>query len=616
MMKTAMITFTHHGFMQAKTIRKHRPDSPVYVPESLLEAGSEAEKKQWLQEEGLVFFASKEEEASEEKRVERKTLHQWIPELMKKEEGLIFIGATGIALRLLKDHIHHKASDPAVLVMDEQGHHVISLLSGHLGKANELTLEIAEITGAQPVITTATDNRGITAIDQLAAAYQAPLEDWETAKKWTAAMLAGEESLPVYSSEPLPLPLPAGYRQVETQEAFLEEDRGIWIGETPSCLPSTANLLQLIPRRWSLGIGCRKDQNPEELKTIVQGFLKEQGLSIKAIKNINTIQAKGEEPALLSLAKEWELPLQTFSVDKIRQVQHLFPASAWVEENMKVTSVSAPCAYLASGGGQVLPEPRFAHHGVTLSLAPEAGKITVAGIGPGKGEHISGAVKKALGESQRIIGYKPYIDRLSPWLKKGQIQDRSFMRKEKDRCRHALACAARGEKVVLVSSGDAGVYGMAGLMLELREAEFPMIPFEILPGITAANAAASRLGAPLMQDYATISLSDHLIPWEAIENRIQKATESGFMLALYNPKSKERIKQWNRAVEIISALRDPKTPVGIVTKALNEGESIQLIPLEKLAEAQVDMNTTVIIGNEYTKITQDHLMVTARGYSL
>ncbi len=190
------------------------------------------------------------------------------------------------------------------------------------------------------------------------------------------------------------------------------------------------------------------------------------------------------------------------------------------------------------------------------------------------------------------------------------------MRKEKDRCRHALACAARGEKVVLVSSGDAGVYGMAGLMLELREAEFPSIPFQILPGITAANAAASRLGAPLMQDYATISLSDHLIPWEVIEHRIQKATEADFVLVLYNPKSKERVKQWYRAIEVIQQLRPANTPVGIATRALNEGEDVRITTLEELADAEVGMSTTVVIGNSFTHITDENLMITSRGYSL
>ncbi|RQD67610.1 MAG: precorrin-3B C(17)-methyltransferase [Tindallia sp. MSAO_Bac2] len=599
-MKLAVITFTDQGLHLAETIHISNAETHIYLPAALLDKHRENPY--------FHGFSPKESE-------DGNSLSRQMPEIFESYSAVLFLSSAGLALRMIKDHIQHKGSDPAVMVMDGQGHHIISLLSGHLGNANEWTLEIAELTGAKAIITTATDVRGMTAVDELAKSLQARISNWQAAKYWTAQLLKGDE-VPVYLEEPLPLPLPSGYIRKDSEESFLKGAGGIWIGGGAPELKDDGKWIQLIPKRWSLGIGCRKNQTVDEVKRIIQHFLKAQGISPESLKNINTIEAKGNEPAIQRLAEEWQLPLNTFSAEEIQKVQHLFPASAWVEENMGVTSVSAPAAYLGADGGQVIPDRRYAEKGVTLSLAPQAGMITVSGIGPGKGEHTSHAVRKALSEAHRVVGYKPYVERLSPWLKEGQIQDRSFMRKEKDRCRHALACAARGEKVVLVSSGDAGVYGMAGLMLELRQTEFPRIPFRVLPGITAANAAASCLGAPLMQDYATISLSDHLIPWEVIEHRIQKATEADFVLVLYNPKSNERVKQWYRAIEVIRQLRPSDTPVGIATRALNEGESVSITTLEQLADADVGMSTTVVIGNSFTHITDENLMITSRGYSL
>lgn len=601
-MKLAVITFTDQGLLQGKTILEAFSHAEIFAPEPLLKTEKDPSPR-------IHAFATMEAE-------DPASLRHQMTKIYDSFSGLLFLSATGIALRYVKDHLQHKGEDPAVLVMDEQGHHVISLLSGHAGNANQWALDIGAVTGATPVITTATDVRGITAVDELAKSMQASITDWKVAKYWTATLLKAQAPVPVYLAEPLALPLPAGYLPVETLEEFLKGPGGLWIGASAPVFPDQGQWMQLLPKRWSLGIGCRKDQSFEIVEKTVSDFLNQQNIGPGSLKNINTIQGKDAEPGLQKLAATWQVPLQAFGLEEIQRVQHLFPSSDWVKENMGVTSVSAPAAYLGAKGGQVLPEIRYAENGITLSLAPEAGLMTVAGIGPGKGEHMTKAVEETLKQSHRIVGYKPYVDRVSPWLKNGQIMDRSFMRKEKDRCRHALERVAGGEKVTLVSSGDAGVYGMAGLMLELREKEFPRIPFQVLPGVTAGNAAASRLGSPLMQDYATISLSDHLIPWEAIENRIQKSAEADFVLVFYNPKSKERIKQWYRTMELLRQVRGPETPVGIATRALNQGETLVVTTLEQLPEAAVDMSTTVIIGNSFTRITEEGLMVTPRGYQL
>jgi precorrin-3B C17-methyltransferase len=187
------------------------------------------------------------------------------------------------------------------------------------------------------------------------------------------------------------------------------------------------------------------------------------------------------------------------------------------------------------------------------------------------------------------------------------------MTHEVPRCREALRRAAAGEVVSLISSGDAGIYGMAGLALELAEAEGLHVPIEIIPGVTAASAAAAALGAPLMLDFAVISLSDLLVSWEVIRRRLEAVAAADLVVALYNPRSKKRIRQLEETVEIFRAARPGQTPVGIVTSAGQDGQTLVVTDLDHLLEADVNMRTVVIIGNGSTRRI-DHWMVTARGY--
>jgi precorrin-3B C17-methyltransferase len=189
------------------------------------------------------------------------------------------------------------------------------------------------------------------------------------------------------------------------------------------------------------------------------------------------------------------------------------------------------------------------------------------------------------------------------------------MKKEVDRCVEVLELAETGHTVSLISSGDAGIYGMAGIMLEIVAERQANIEVEVVPGISAATAAAALLGAPLMNDFVTLSLSDLLTPWELIQKRIRAAGEGDFVVALYNPRSKTRIAQLDTATDMLLTYRQADTPVGIVKQAMREGQLVQLTTLGKLKEADVDMLTTVIIGNSQTKVI-DGKMVTVRGYRL
>jgi precorrin-3B C17-methyltransferase len=187
------------------------------------------------------------------------------------------------------------------------------------------------------------------------------------------------------------------------------------------------------------------------------------------------------------------------------------------------------------------------------------------------------------------------------------------MTREVERCRQALQHAAAGDVVALVSSGDPGVYGMAGLALELAEAQGLRVPIEIVPGVTAATAAAAALGAPLMLDFAAISLSDLLVSWELIRGRLEAVAAADLVVVLYNPRSKNRVRQLDEALEIFRAVRPGGTPVGIVTAAGQSGQSLVITDLDHAGEQQVDMRSIVVIGNSHTRRI-DSWMVTARGY--
>ena len=217
-----------------------------------------------------------------------------------------------------------------------------------------------------------------------------------------------------------------------------------------------------------------------------------------------------------------------------------------------------------------------------------------------------------IAESRVVVGYSPYLEAIAD-LTTGKELVASGMTHEVQRCRQALERAAAGETVALISSGDAGIYGMAGLALELAEAENLHAPVEIIPGVTAANAAAAAVGAPLMLDFAVISLSDLLVSWEVIRRRLEAVAAADLVVALYNPRSKKRVRQLEETVEIFRAVRAGQTPVGVVTSAGQDDQSSIVTDLDHLLKQDIDMRTVVIIGNSSTRRI-DRWMVTARGY--
>lgn len=238
-------------------------------------------------------------------------------------------------------------------------------------------------------------------------------------------------------------------------------------------------------------------------------------------------------------------------------------------------------------------------------------KIYVVGIGPGAYEKMTIEAARVLKECDVIVGYTVYVD-----LVKEHFADKEFlttpMRKEVERCELAFEKAAEGKTVAMICSGDAGVYGMSGLMLEIGS-RYPEIPVEMVAGVTAAIGGAAVLGAPLIHDFALISLSDLLTPWEKIEKRLLLAADADFVICLYNPSSKKRHDYLKKACDLIMTYQPETLVCGIVNNIGREGEQAKICTLKELRDTRVDMFTTVFIGNSQTKELNGH-MVTPRGY--
>ena len=294
-----------------------------------------------------------------------------------------------------------------------------------------------------------------------------------------------------------------------------------------------------------------------------------------------------------------------------------------------VRAVAEPSAILGACGGTLIAHKRKMGN-VTVAIAedpprpqrakqPERkrrGMIYVVGTGPGSADDLTPRAFKAIQESDVIVGYAPYLD-LIKGLTRGKEIVSSGMAQEIDRCKRAIRLSEEGKNVSIVSGGDPGIYAMAGLVSEPpykgRKATRVSRPVKIIPGISALNACAAALGAPLMHDFAAISLSDRLTSWDTIERRLEAASQADFVVVLYNPRSKGRPTHIIKAQQIILRHRAAGTPAGIVKSATREEEKVFITELGHLPFDEIDMQTTVIIGNSKSKVW-NNLMITPRGY--
>ena len=570
---------------------------------------------------------------------------EWTAEHFRKGNVLVYIGACGIAVRAIAPHIGSKDTDPAVIVIDEKGENVIPILAGHLGGANEWARKIARLTEGQPVLTTATDVNGIFAVDLFAKDNQLLISDLKKAGRFTASLLEEREASVIIPSKYADViryedGIPAELKVYDLSDEQLESLQGTNAALiTPEAESSDkANTpLRLIPRCVILGIGCRKGKSYEELRDYVEEALQELGLCREAVCAVASIDVKKEEPGLVSLAADFGVPLLTFSAEELEKAElenWTFAESDRVREHVGTGNVCERAA-VSAGAGKIL-RGKTAKDGMTICVGmkpvelywkPEdssrrndpKGHLFVVGIGPGNPEGMTGQAAAALENSDTIIGYSVYNDLVKPYY-----PDKRYlttpMTGEEARCKMAIEEVKAGHTVALICSGDPGVYGMAGLVLELagNEKEDDRscgmdIDIEIISGVTAALSGAALLGAPLVHDFAVISLSDRLTPWEKIEKRLRAAAVADLCIVLYNPSSKGRKEHLHRAAQILAEHVPQSRICGIADRIGREGEKTRVMTLGELTDAETDMFSTVFIGNSSTKRLGNR-MVTPRGY--
>ncbi len=570
-----------------------------------------------------------------------------VGDLMARHDRLVMICAVGAAVRLIAPHLVDKRADAAVVAVDDGGQFAVCVLSGHIGGGNALTREVADALGAAPVITTASEAHGVPAADLIGRELGWRIEGRHHLTRLAAALVNGE---PVgvfqdagerdWHAGPLPEHV-IHFASVEHLLAASPRAAIVITDRVIAGLAGRAGVVVYRPRSLVVGVGCSRGASCDEIGRLVDATLRDAGLSVVSVRAVATVELKRDEPGLVAFARERDIPLRCFSAEQLNAAPGQETPSEVVRAAVGTRGVCEPAALLTAGAGRLLV-PKRKSRNVTVAVARTAlpfaaaspddlpvaagssttramtGILHVVGIGPGAPEQMTGRAREVLEAADAIVGYGLYLDLLRVWLPHARYHP-SPIGDEEARAREALLLTKQLTRVALVGSGDAGIYGLAGLAHEVRDgidwADQMPPAIDVVPGVTAATAVAALLGAPLGHDFATVSLSDILTPWDTIAGRLEAAAVSDFVLALYNPTSQRRGPRFAAALDILRRVRSPETPVGIVTNAYRDGQSVIITSLGSVEQHPVSMLTTLIIGNSRTRV-QHGRMVTPRGYTV
>jgi cobalt-precorrin 5A hydrolase/precorrin-3B C17-methyltransferase len=522
-------------------------------------------------------------------------------------DAFVLVLATGAAVRIVAPLLEDKGTDPAVVCLDEAGRFAVALCGGHRrdrmngatggAGANMLARQVASLVGAEPVVTTATDATGTCPLDALPGFLAAG-----DVAGVTAAILDGHPpAVDNVVSWPLPstLPVGTGPERLVVTDRVVEDGRGVAVLRPPSLVA---------------GIGTSTGAPPEEVAALLDMSLAEAGLDPACVAEVATIERRAAEPAIHALGR----PLRLFPAEELCNVSVPTP-SFTVQSAVGTPSVAEAAALLAAGPGAELVVTKRTSAHAALAVARRVrprGYLAVVGLGPGDPRHRTPAAETAVRHCDIVIGYGPYVDQCADLVGPHHEVVRSPIGSEEDRSRRAVEEARVGRRVALVCSGDAGVYAMASVALEQAAATDGAglsFDLEVVPGITAATAAAAALGAPLGHDHAAISLSDLLTPWAMIESRLRAVAAADLVVSLYNPRSRGRPWQLDAARRILLGHRAPSTPVGVATDLSRGGERVRLTTLAELDPEEVGMTTCVVVGSSATRVANGR-MVTPRGY--
>ncbi|MEL6382644.1 MAG: precorrin-3B C(17)-methyltransferase [Cyanobacteria bacterium J06626_18] len=615
-------------------------------------------------------------------------LRDTVADLWRTHDGFIFALATGAVVRLIAPLLQDKATDPAVVVVDEAGQYAISLCGGHQGGGDRLAQTVSHYLNATPVLTGAANRLSLPGIDVLGRPF-----GWgKGTGDWTgvASAIAHHKSVQVIQDAgtdlwqahlPADHPFQFGWPDVPALPPDLPPDpeARVWISPIQRRFSPQADIpkVQWHPRVLWLGLGCERGTSQALMEWAIAEICQSRHLAMDAIAGIATLDLKADEPGLVQLCQDRGWPLRCFTAADLSAIAVPNPSDV-VAKAVGTPSVAEAAARMAAAkplvpitdgqdeqafefiaGGQgeqpfasttdigapipLSPHPpiplssyplcvpkKIIRHpnypgAVTLAIAQaeqeytgRTGHLALVGTGPGSLDQITPAAKAAIAQADAVVGYGLYVDLIRPLLRPGQIVEAMPITQEQQRADRAISLANWGLSVAVISSGDCGIYAMAGLVFETLQAQgwdsqHPAV--ESFPGITALQAAAARVGAPLMHDFCAISLSDLLTPWSVIEKRLRAAAEADFVMALYNPKSQKRTEQIAIAQRLLVQHRSPETPVAIVQSAYRPSERIILTTVAAMLNQPIDMLTILIIGNESTRFYKGKL-ITPRGYSV
>jgi cobalt-precorrin 5A hydrolase/precorrin-3B C17-methyltransferase len=503
-----------------------------------------------------------------------------------QSDALVVFLATGATVRLLAPLLQDKTTDPGVVCVDEARQFAIALVGGHAGGANELALEVADLLGAEPVVTTATDAVGIPGLDtwswpvegDVAAVSRALLDG-------TPVRLAADQVWPVP-------PLPAG-------------DEGDLVLAISDRLVQADAVLR--PPSLVLGIGASRGVTVEELDELVTGTLDAHGLSARSVSFVATVDAKGDEDGILDMCARTGWTLVTHPAEVLAATEVPNPSRHPLDA---VGTPSVAEAAALQHGSLVVEKTKSAMATLAVARITPRGRLSIVGLGPGARDLLTPRAVEALRSSSVWVGLDQYVDQVRDLARPGTRFLETGLGKEEERAHSAVAEAAKGHAVALLGSGDAQVYAMASPALEVAGDD---IDVDVVPGVTAALAAGALLGAPLGHDHASISLSDLHTPWPAIEARVRAVAEGDLVVSFYNPRSRGRDWQLPKALGILSEHRPPTTPVGVVTHASREHQEVLLTTLGEFDVTQVGMYSLVTVGSSQSTVVAGRF-VTPRGY--
>ncbi|KGG13545.1 MULTISPECIES: precorrin-3B C(17)-methyltransferase [Prochlorococcus] len=535
----------------------------------------------------------------------------------------IFIGSVGAAVRIIAPLLTTKDKDPAVLVLDSRAENILPLIGGHQVGAEQLALELSEDLGGKAVITGFSATQQKLAIDCFGHAW-----GWKRKghlKKWNDLMMQQATLSPINFTQDCGSKLWQSSQGALNSSVANQNQDNL---QSPSFVISskrTENCSWHPPVLW-VGVGCERNTSLSLLQEALGKSFEKANLAESSIAGFASIDIKSDEESLLSFVAQIGVPIRFYKAQELAKVSVPNPSNA-VQSEVGTHSVAEAASVLAAGKNAILKVEKQIFKSdqegaVTIAVAqslepfaPHRGELHLVGSGPGEMSFLTGDARHALSRTVVWVGYKLYLDLLEPFRRYDQVRVDSSLTFEKDRCQEAINLAMQGVKVSLISSGDSGIYGMAGLALDLllKLPKQSRPSFEVHPGITALQVAAAKTGAPLMHDFCAISLSDCLTPWEKIEARLRAASEGDFVVAIYNPRSKERYWQLESALQIMLENRLVTTPVVLARQLGRTNESISIFALGDFPISKVDMLSVVVVGNSSTFEKDGHL-ITPRGY--